>query len=89
MNNIDISSVMIYGTSGCHLCELATALFDDEQVQSLLKQRQLQLIECDISSDSSLVERYGVRIPVVLKGGASGDLGWPFDAEQLFNYLAQ
>lgn len=39
----------------------------------------------DIVTSESLIEQYGIRIPVVLNG--EGDLGWPFDYEQLLAFV--
>lgn len=58
-------------TSGCHLCE---------QAKSLLLQMSdgegLIFTEVDIASDDALVERYGLRIPVLCRG--QRELDWPF-----------
>ncbi len=72
----------LYGTSGCHLCEVATAIVD-----AVLKAEQVCVREVDIADDDQLVDLYGVRIPV-LKDLSSGlELGWPFDAQQLFDFV--
>ena len=42
----------------------------------------------DIADDLSLMEQYGVRIPVV-KDGSGRELGWPFDGTQLEQFLQQ
>ena len=73
----------LYGTSGCHLCDLA---------QDLLKAQQLSvggfdLDVVDISESDVLFERYGVTIPVVRHPQGS-ELNWPFSAHQLRDFLA-
>ena len=47
------------------------------------------LKQVDIAEDDGLLERYGVRIPVLKAAGSSEDLGWPFDPEQVRHYLAR
>lgn len=50
---------------------------------------ELTIKVVDIAYDDELLERYGVRIPVVELQGHGEDLGWPFDLLMLSNYLAQ
>ena len=42
----------------------------------------------DIADDLTLMERYGVRIPVV-QDDKGRELGWPFDGTQLSHFLQQ
>lgn len=70
--------LLLYTTSGCHLCELAAALLDA---------RNLSYRSVDIADDDALFDRYGVRIPV-LADGQGRELGWPFDADGLAAWLA-
>lgn len=44
----------------------------------------------DISDDDALVERYGVRIPVLAyvdSAGRTQELGWPFQPDQLMRFI--
>ena len=75
-----MNEITLYGTAGCHLCELAEAL-----VTPLLAQRAWPLLYVDIADSEPLMERYGVRIPVLRRG--ESELGWPFDAEQAAAFL--
>ncbi len=68
----------LYGTSACHLCELAAAL---------LVRRGADFIEVDISESDELFERYGVTIPV-LRREDGAELNWPFDEDALADFLA-
>ena len=74
-----------YTTDGCHLCEQAMVL-----LQQLLAQypEQYQIELVDIVESDSLVELYGVRIPVIAKQGDIEGLGWPFDGVQLLTYVS-
>jgi hypothetical protein len=69
---------VLYGTNACHLCEVARALF-----LAVVPVEIAALREVDVSVSAALMERYGVRIPVLLGVTSSGEereLGWPFDA---------
>ena len=82
-----MKTVHLYSTPGCHLCELAK-----EIVAPLLNHYALFLEEIDIAESDDLIERYGVRIPVLKFPGCSDDLSWPFDAAQVqsfFNELVE
>ncbi|MAI93790.1 MAG: thioredoxin family protein [Halieaceae bacterium] len=68
----------LYTTPGCHLCEHAEAILDAAQCS---------FTGVDIAEDLTLLERYGVRIPVV-KDATGRELGWPFDTAQLKAFLA-
>ncbi|WP_111641945.1 glutaredoxin family protein [Marinimicrobium alkaliphilum] len=74
----------LYTTQACHLCESAKVL-----LWPALDARGWQLREVDIAEgedSDQLIETYGVRIPVV--AAPSGiELGWPFDALQLAEWL--
>lgn len=69
--------VVLYTTAGCHLCEHAEAILDAEGVA---------FSPVDIADDAALMQRYGVRIPVLVTAGR--ELGWPFDASALRRFLA-
>ncbi|TDG13755.1 glutaredoxin family protein [Seongchinamella unica] len=67
----------LYGTSACHLCELAAAL---------LMAAGVAYEEVDISESDELFERYGVKIPVLRREDGQ-ELNWPFDEEALVRFL--
>lgn len=67
----------LYGTSACHLCELAAALLVNAGVP---------FEELDISESDSLFERYGLVIPVV-RTADGRELHWPFDEAALQRFL--
>ncbi|QFU76154.1 glutaredoxin family protein [Halioglobus maricola] len=69
--------VTLFGTSACHLCELAEAL---------LAQRGMAFEHVDISESDELFERYGTTIPV-LRREDGAELNWPFDQEMLAAFL--
>jgi glutaredoxin len=80
-----IINLTFYTTDGCHLCEEAKVL-----LLRLTEQRpdRFQLKVIDIVESESLINKYGVRIPVVTKDQTDEDLGWPFSYDDLLNYVA-
>ena len=74
---------ILYGTSACHLCELAESL-----LVSLGEEGRCPAFEkVDIANSDELFERYGVRIPV-LRNPNGKELNWPFTANELNHFLA-
>ncbi|ACE85550.1 glutaredoxin family protein [Cellvibrio japonicus] len=79
-----MKTLYLYTTSGCHLCELATDI-----LWPLLDELGWHLEEQDIADSDVLIERYGMRIPVIAAAGVQGaeELGWPFDQQQARAFL--
>ncbi|WP_070413036.1 glutaredoxin family protein [Pseudomonas lundensis] len=75
------SECQLFGTLGCHLCELAEAEVMPLVAHGLL----VELI--DIADSEALVEAYGLRIPVLRRVDTGAELGWPFDTEQIVAFL--
>ena len=71
----------LYGTLGCHLCEVAEALLMPFVEHGLL----VELV--DIAEREDWVELYGLRIPVLRRSDTGAELGWPFDADQVVAFL--
>lgn len=69
-------------TLGCHLCDDAAEIL----VQVMDPARYVVDI-VDIADDDILVEKYGVRIPVLVDEASGAELGWPFDHQALFSFL--
>jgi glutaredoxin len=74
--------VELYTTAACHLCELAEQLLEASPLR-----QQVVLEKVEISDSDTLMERYGIRIPVLRRENGQ-ELGWPFDAELLEAFLA-
>ena len=55
-----MKTIILYSTLGCHLCEQAMAL-----LEPLLAASDFELDEVDISESDILMDRYGIRIPVL------------------------
>ena len=78
------TTYVLYGTSACHLCEVAEELLNALNDQGL----GLAFEKVDISDSDELFERYGVRIPVLAYPGGD-ELGWPFTAEDVVDFLSR
>ncbi|OEC34915.1 Glutaredoxin-like domain [Pseudomonas cuatrocienegasensis] len=72
----------LFGTLGCHLCEVAEALLMPFVEHGLL----VELV--DIAEQADWVEQYGVRIPVLKRCDTGAELDWPFDAAQIVEFLS-
>ena len=71
----------LLGTLGCHLCEDAEAVLMPFVAAGV----QVELI--DIAESEAMVERYGLRIPVLIRCDSGAELGWPFDGGQVAAFL--
>lgn len=74
--------LILYGTKGCHLCDEAEQLL--VQVQAV---RNIVWQYTDIALNESLVENYGLIIPV-LKKGTGQELRWPFSILDIMVFIA-
>lgn len=73
-----MSELALYTRPGCHLCD---------QALELCRECGVEPRAVDISGDLGLIERYGTRIPVLRYESGTREIGWPFDAEQLRDFL--
>jgi hypothetical protein len=74
------SVLLLYSTSGCHLCERAEAL--------IRKWPGITFNVLEVADDAKLLERYGVRIPVLCRLETGQELDWPFDEDAVDRFLA-
>lgn len=72
----------IYTTMGCHLCTQLEALV------TALANQKVWLHHIEISEDDALVERYGVRIPVLMDVDGN-ELDRGFELERLSAWLRE
>lgn len=76
-----MTHLTLYTTLGCHLCERLEALLD------VLHGGEYRLHKVEISEDEALMQRYGVRIPVLVdETGEELDPG--FEPQRLASWLA-
>jgi glutaredoxin len=71
-----VAEVILYGTVACHLCE---------QAEVIMLQSGFSFTKRDIVDHEDWLERYRVHIPVVTLN--EKELFWPFDKQQLANFL--
>lgn len=81
-----MSEFVLYGTSGCHLCEQAEALLVPV-IQCAGPAMSVILKQQDIAESEDLVARYGIRIPVLRNETQGRELDWPFDQAQAFAFI--
>ena len=74
--------LILYGTSACHLCERAELL-----IRASLEDGTYFLHKVDIAEDQLLLDRYGLCIPVLEIEGVGESLSWPFDGDQVLQYI--
>lgn len=72
---------MLFGTSGCHLCEQAEIIInacvpDGVEYVDIAEQEQWQ-------------EQYTVRIPVLYDSESGLELGWPFDLDDVKDFVGR
>lgn len=72
----------LYGTKGCHLCDLAEGL-----LRQAAAARHIEWQYVDIALDDALVAQYGVRIPV-LRTAQGQEIGWPFSLLDILRLAA-
>ena len=71
----------LFGTLGCHLCEIAEA-----EIMPLVEHGLLvELV--DITDPDDLTKAYGLRIPVLRRVDTGAELDWPFDTQQVVAFL--
>ena len=69
MNQLTPHNLILYSTSFCHLCE---------EAEQLLKQANQHWQCVEITEDSVLLNRYGLKIPVLQNITTQEELSWPF-----------
>ncbi|AUZ45599.1 glutaredoxin family protein [Pseudomonas orientalis] len=76
-----LAECQLFGTLGCHLCEIAEA-----EIMPLVEHGLLvELV--DITDPDDLTEVYGLRIPVLRRVDTGAELDWPFDTGQVVAFL--
>lgn len=73
-----MTQLVLYTTSHCHLCEQALTL-----LINLKQQYAINWLTKEISDDDDLIEKYGIRIPVIQRVDNQSELNWPFSAEDI------
>jgi len=71
-------NIKLYSTTCCHLCE---------EAEAILREVGIEADYVDIADDDELLEKYGIRIPVLKRVDTGAELGWPFDAVAVLRFL--
>lgn len=74
--------LQFYTTSHCQLCDLAEELL----IRTPLDE-PIPVDAIDIAQSEALVNAYGTRIPVLRRSDTGAELDWPFDQNQLLEFL--
>ncbi|MBU2869755.1 glutaredoxin family protein [Colwellia sp. E2M01] len=81
----------LYGSEGCHLCEQALAICNAVIPAEQLAQIDIINTERVSHEEQTLVELYGVHIPVLEKleqdSSNNSKLFWPFTQAQLTTFV--
>jgi hypothetical protein len=72
--------LLLLGTAGCHLCELAEAI-----VRECLPNEVVELV--DIAEQEHWQADYAVRIPVLYDLDSKKELAWRFDQSDVLMFV--
>lgn len=79
-----MEKIIFYTKLNCHLCDDAYGILLEVIHDISL---QIDVVDIRLSAKKDLMKRYGERIPVIGKPGATTDLEWPFTAADIKVYL--
>lgn len=71
--------LILFQRDNCHLCDLA--------LDVLAQAHCPEFDSVFIDDDDILESRYGVRVPVLHETASGRELGWPFDAAKVRDFL--
>ncbi|EWH08580.1 hypothetical protein DS2_16579 [Catenovulum agarivorans DS-2] len=74
------AQLLLLGTEGCHLCDLAYQV-----LANIGLAQHIQII--DIAENEHMVEQFGERIPVLQDSLTKDCLNWPFNEQQVIEWL--
>ena len=75
-----LTQLLLYSTSGCHLCDEAL-----EILTPVCHEFGLEVVQVDICTDEVLEQKYETRIPVLAIG--QNALDWPFSTAEARSFL--
>lgn len=76
------NKLTLFSGSQCSLCDIAKSLLQEVAPEAMAS---LQII--DVKAERAFFHEYGARIPVLRRNDKQTELGWPFTAEQLSEFL--
>ena len=74
--------IIFYTGPQCSLCDLA-----DVELQKTSKFSSLEIAKVNIRTSTELYHLYGARIPVLKRADNEKEIGWPFTAADLEEFL--
>ncbi len=74
--------LILYGTSACHLCEIAEQLVE-LTIERDFHKRNISFEKTDIALDDKLFTQYALTIPVLVRLDHNLKLSWPFTIEDI------
>ena len=77
--------LLLFGTSGCHLCEQAQQILNDCMPSNI----ELTIETIDIAEQEQWQEQYSIHIPVLYHPDSKNELGWPFDQWQVKEFIKE
>ena len=77
--------LQLLGTEGCHLCEQADELIN----LCLTNDTGIEIRKIDIADHAEWQERYAARIPVLRHEASANELSWPFDQDDIDQFLGK
>jgi len=77
--------LVLFGTSGCHLCEQAAAIIEACLADGC---QRIPVESIDIAEQEPWQERYALRIPVLYHPESATELAWPFDEIAVRQFLS-
>ncbi len=77
-----MKTLNFYTKSNCHLCEDAYQIIENLDVSLIIEK-----IDIDLPENSRAAALYGERVPVLTTPNQSLELGWPFTAEEILDFI--
>lgn len=74
--------IIFYTGPQCSLCDLA-----EVELQQTSAFSSLEIEKVNIRTSTELYHLYGARIPVLKRADNEKEIGWPFDAANLEEFL--
>jgi glutaredoxin len=76
-------TLILLGTSACHLCEQAEKILTTLFIQ--FPTLQLELV--DIATATQWQSRYAIKIPVIYHPDSDSELDWPFNEHDIITFI--
>ena len=81
-----MTKYILFTGTDCHLCNVAKQLLKAHLSNDALDY-EAQVSEINVKAVREHFHEYGARIPVLKKNSDETELGWPFDANNLKEFI--